>query len=126
MYTNIMEIGEFFSENFVRIRKSRGLSQRELAAKIGLSQRMIHYYEHNPRTLPIDKLKLLAKALGVKVADFFDEEIDTPVDTLDVRWIKKIHDLQMLSETDRKEINQHINSLLEKSRLKKENEPTVS
>jgi transcriptional regulator with XRE-family HTH domain len=113
-----MDISEIFSVNFLRIRKTKGLSQCELAEKTGLSQRMIHYYEHNPRSLPIERLSLLANALGVRVADFFDEEIDTPLDTLDVRWIKKIQELKTLSESDRKEINQHINTLIEKSRLK--------
>jgi transcriptional regulator with XRE-family HTH domain len=113
-----MDISEVFSANFLRIRKTRGFSQRELAGKTGLSQRMIHYYEHHPRSLPIDRLVVLANALNVRVADFFDEEIDTPIETLDVRWIKKIQELKTLSEADRKEINQHINTLIEKTRLK--------
>lgn len=69
------------------------------------------------------KLKILADALGGQIADFFDTEEASPLDSLDSRWIKKIQDLQSLPESDRKEINQHINSLMEKSRLKKEQNP---
>jgi len=121
-----VEINELFSINFVRLRKAKGLSQRELATKTGLTQRMINHYEHNPRSLPVDRLKLLATALGTRIADFFNEDESSHVDSLDVRWVKKIQELQNLSDADRKEINQHINSLVEKTKLRKETEPTSS
>jgi transcriptional regulator with XRE-family HTH domain len=114
-----MEINELFSVNLVRLRKKKGLSQRGLAEKTRLTQRMINLYEHNPRSLPVDRFKLLANALDARVSDFFDESDVSPIDTLDVRWLKKIQEIQSLSESDRKEINQHINSLLEKTRLKR-------
>ena len=69
-----MEINELFSTNLVRLRKARGFSQRELAHKAGLTQRMVNLYEHNPQSLPVDRLKGLADALGAKVSDFFNEE----------------------------------------------------
>ena len=120
-----MEINELFSINLARLRKAKGLSQRELATKTDLTQRMINHYEHNPRSLPVDRLKALASALGARVSDFFNENESAQVDSLDVRWVKKIQELQNLSDADRKEINQHINSLIEKSRLKKETESTA-
>lgn len=113
-------MNELFSTNLVRIRKAKGLSQRDLAEKSGLTQRMVNFYEHNPKSLPVDKLKALSDALRVKVSDFFNEEETSPLDSLDVRWIKKIQELKNLSEADRKEINQHINSLIEKAKLKEE------
>ena len=115
-----MELNEVFSTNLARIRKAAGLSQRDLANKSGLTQRMINFYEHNPKSLPVDRLKALSDALDVKVADFFNEAETSPLDSLDVRWVKKLQDLKTLSEADRKEINQHINSLLEKAKLKQE------
>ena len=125
LYTIHVEINELFSINLARLRKAKGLSQRDLASKTGLTQRMINHYEHNPRSLPVDRLKLLASALGSQVSDFFNENESAQVDSLDVRWVKKIQELQNLSDADRKEINQHINSLIEKARLKKESEPTT-
>jgi transcriptional regulator with XRE-family HTH domain len=119
LYSFLMEINELFSVNLVRLRKKKGLSQRGLAEKTRLTQRMINLYEHNPHSLPVDRFKLLANALDARVSDFFDESDVSPIDTLDVRWLKKIQEIQSLSESDRKEINQHINSLLEKTRLKR-------
>jgi len=114
-----MDINKIFSKNLARLRKLRGYSQRELAKKTKLSHRMINYYEKNPKSVPMNKLELLAKALDVKIADFFNEEETSPLDNLDVRWLKKIIELKNLPETDRKEINKHIKSLLEKNKLQK-------
>ena len=115
-----METNNIFSKNLIRLRKANSLSQRELAKKAGLSQRMIFYYENDPNTIPIKKLKALADSLNCTIADLFSEEATNPLDNIDIRWIKKIKDLKELSEYDRKEINRHISSLLEKNRLKKE------
>lgn len=87
---------------------------------------MINLYEHNPQSLPVDRLKALADALHAKVSDFFNEDDHSPLDTLDVRWLKKMQEIQSLSEADKKELNQHINSLLEKARLKKRRDQVIS
>ena len=122
MYNKSVNINEIFSANLTRIRKQKGLSQRELASLTGISHRMINHYENNSNAIPMNKIKSLADALGVKIADFFAEaESGNILDDLDVRWIKKINEIKELPEADRKEINRHINSLLEKNRLKEKN-----
>ena len=112
-----MEINEIFSKNLVRLRKSKGFSQRELAKKTNLTQRIINYYENKPKSIPVEKLRTLAKALDITIADLFSDEETHPLDKLDVRWIKKIKQLRLLSESDQREINRHINYLLEKMRF---------
>jgi transcriptional regulator with XRE-family HTH domain len=47
------------------IRKAQGLSQRDLALKTGISNRMIAYYEAQTDRPPAAQLPLLAKALNV-------------------------------------------------------------
>jgi transcriptional regulator with XRE-family HTH domain len=115
-----MDINQCFSQNLARIRKTKGLSLRELAEKTGISYRMIFHYENSPSAVPFKNIKTLADALGVRIAEFFAEDKVSPIDTIDVRLIKKVQELKSLSEADRKEINQHINSLLEKARLRKD------
>jgi len=112
-------INKIFSKNLERLRKLQGYSQRELAKKTGLSHRMINYYEKDPKSIPMNKLEILAEALNVTIADFFSEKISNPLDDLDVRWIKKIIEIKNLPEADRKEINRHINSLIKKHTLQK-------
>ena len=81
---------------------------------------MIFHYENSPSAVPFKNLKILSDALGIQISDFFNHVDSSSLDSLDLRWVKKVQDIQSLSESDRKEINQHINSLLEKTRLKKE------
>lgn len=119
LYNIAVELHELFSTNLARIRKQRGLTQRELAELTSISFRMICHYETKATAVPLSKLKVLATALNTRIADFFDEEANSSLEDLDVRWIKKMKDIQSLPDTERKEINQHINSLLEKSKLKR-------
>lgn len=115
-----MEINEIFSKNLARIRKLRGFSQRELASKTKLTQRIINYYENSHKSIPAEKIKILAKALNVRISDFFNEEESSPLDDLDIRWIKKINEIKNLPESDRKEINRHINTIIEKRKYQKQ------
>ena len=124
LYNDFMEVNEIFSNNLSRIRKMKGYSQRELAKISGISHRMINHYENNPTSVPINKLKILADALDTKITFFFDdsEYEDNSVENLDVRWIKKINEIRNLPEADRKEINRHISSLIEKQKLREQNQ----
>lgn len=56
------------------LRIARGLSERELARRSGVSKSTINNIE-NLRTSPtLDQLSALAKALNVKITDLFDDE----------------------------------------------------
>lgn len=62
----------FRGTNLKEIRESKGLSQKQLAQKTGLSLTTIGYYEINSREPKATQLKRLADALGVKMEIFFD------------------------------------------------------
>ena len=47
--------------NLSAVRKRAGLSQTELAQKLGVSQTMISYYEKSTRYYSVDKLVKLCK-----------------------------------------------------------------
>lgn len=115
-----MEMSKIFSKNLVKFRKIKGYSQMDLAKKTGLTQRMINYYENNPGSIPIEKLKQLVKELDIQISDLFSENSSkNSIHTLDIRWIKKINDIRYLPEEDQKEINRHINYLVKKNKEKK-------
>ena len=57
-----------FGEHLKKIRKSRGLTQKQLAADIGASERGIQQYELNERKPAFDILIVLA--------DYFDVSLD--------------------------------------------------
>ena len=56
---------EPFGERLARLRKAAGFSQRDLATEIGISQRMVAYYEGETEYPPAHLLPALARILGV-------------------------------------------------------------
>lgn len=57
--------GETFGERLRRLRAARGLTQLELGRTVGLSQRMVAYYEVQGGTPGPELLARMAEALGV-------------------------------------------------------------
>ena len=53
-----------------RLRQSRGLTQDELGSRVGLSNRMIAYYEREDAEPPGPHLPALAQALRVATDEF--------------------------------------------------------
>ena len=58
-----------FGERIAQARVAAGLTQKQLAEKLGTSQRVITYWEREAAGLRADQLSKLARALGV-TADF--------------------------------------------------------
>ena len=52
-------ISERFGERLAKLRQTAGFSQRDLAAEIGISQRMIAYYEKETQHPPTQLYRFL-------------------------------------------------------------------
>ncbi len=61
------------------VREERGLSQRELAQRSGLSSNAISLIERDENSPSVSTLQNLASALNVKMSYFFDDHEPTPV-----------------------------------------------
>jgi transcriptional regulator with XRE-family HTH domain len=59
--------------NTARIRKARGLSQVELAHRVGVEQPTISRFERGSESITLRQVKAIADVLGVSVADLFAE-----------------------------------------------------
>lgn len=64
-----MEIGK----KIKTMRKQKGLTQKELAQKLGVSQQMINQYENNSSNLTFETLQKIATALDVSINELIDE-----------------------------------------------------
>ena len=62
-----------FGKRLALLRKDRGLSQSELAVKLGISQTMVAYYENHSPSPAVDVAKRCADVLGVSLAALVDE-----------------------------------------------------
>ena len=69
-------MGYSFAENLKRERKEQGLSQKELAARIGVAQSTLSEWETSVRYPGIDKLYDIARCLKIKVSTLI-EDVDS-------------------------------------------------
>jgi transcriptional regulator with XRE-family HTH domain len=112
-----------FSQNLIRLRKERGLSQQDLANLSGLTQRMIVYYENEAVKPPIDKIEIIAKVLKININNLLstsDEPLDiqNELSQIDARTLKKLKIILSLPKQQRHMIYSMAESFLEKSNKK--------
>ena len=119
---NSNQIISSFKTNLVKLRRQYGLSQRALAKKMGVSQRVISYYEKDAANVPLSRIIDLANALDVSVIELLDSKIERKnnIKELDVRIIRKIRQIENLPRRKQEELWQHINTALEIQALKAE------
>ena len=62
-----MSIKGDFGMRLAQLRKAKGFTQRDFADNVGVSQRMIAYYEKHAKRPPLEKLEGIAKALTISI-----------------------------------------------------------
>ena len=62
-----------FGKRIRELRKEQGLTQAELAEKIGLSTNFIGMVERGERNITVLKVFKIAKAFNITLAKFFEE-----------------------------------------------------
>ena len=114
-----------FMNNLKLIRRAKGLSQKDLANKTGLTIRIISYYENEATSPPIDKIEIIAKALGVTVADLLNDKvtknIKTSFDDIDSKMLKKISKINTLPQKEQNTIWLFIDTVIDKYELEQKN-----
>ena len=75
-------------ENIKRVRKEKGITQKELAEKLGITQAAVCHFESSDKTVPmkfrLSTLEKLAEALDVELTDLIGETRPDP-NVCDVR-----------------------------------------
>jgi len=107
------ERDEPFGERLARLRKAAGYSHRELAAELGISQRMVAYYEGETEYPPAHLLPALAQALGVS-ADQLLGLAEAPRNgrVRDTRLWRRFRQVEQLPPAERKPIVQLVDAFL--------------
>jgi len=62
-----------FGERLATAREQLGLSQMQLAQKLGVSQKVITYWERNEVALRSEQLTAIAEALGISVEELLGQ-----------------------------------------------------
>ena len=87
-------VDKVIKNNIKELRKKRGLTQQQLAEKIGISQVHMGRLESNARYMDLEQVEQIAAALGVKPFDILPlewqpEEI-TPEEREMLRMVRKM------------------------------------
>jgi transcriptional regulator with XRE-family HTH domain len=109
-----------FNKNLAAYRKRRGLSQRELAKKLGVSHRTIAYYESETNSIPLDKLEEIARILNINSGALISNDNDSTkqFENIDLRLVKKLIEIKKLPDRDQRAISNYINALIERNKNK--------
>lgn len=111
-----------FGERLTALRKAAGFTQAELAAELGISQRMVAYYEHPEATPPAHLLPAIAKALGVSIDDLYGR---TPAKRHlakqegDSRLRRRLLAIEKLDAAEKRQVLQLLDAFIERGQLKR-------
>ena len=116
----LVKDGEGFGVRMARLRKAAGYSQRELAAELGISQRMIAYYEKQTQYPPTHLLPVFAKAVGVSADQLLGmEKTEANSRTKDTRLWRRFSQIGKMDPKERRQISLLLDTFIEKDRLKR-------
>lgn len=99
-----------FAERLSEIRKKRGLSQEEVAKKLGTQGPAIGRYERGIAKPTIEVASNLANILGVS--------LDYLVGNTDSDTMKRIQEVNKLPEDDKKMVFSFLDAFIDKSKIK--------
>ncbi len=117
---NILISEEPFGQILARLRHSAGYTQRDLAAEIGISQRMVAYYEKETENPPTHLLPLLTSALGVSADELLGlKKGNNNVKRQDNRLWRRFSQIEKLPAPRKKQIVLILDAFLDQEKLKK-------
>jgi transcriptional regulator with XRE-family HTH domain len=112
---------ETFGRRLARLRKAAGYSQREFAAEIGISNRMLAYYEAQTVHPPAHLLPILARALGVSADQLLGLQKEKRNGRVrDTKLWRRFSEVEKLPPARRRPIVQVIDAFLEREKARRE------
>jgi len=105
-----------FGKRLAQIRKAKGVTQTELGNKIGVSQRVIAYYENESNYPATHLLIPMAKTLKVSVDELLGLKQIKMTDSNHARFLNKLKKAESLSKKDKTALLNYIDALLIKNK----------
>jgi len=120
-----VEVASGFNARLAELRKAAGFTQVELAAELGISQRMAAYYESPNATPPAHLLPAIAQVLGVSIDDLYGR---APAKKRlvkqegDSRLRRRLLAIEKLDANEKRQVLQVIDAFIERGQLKRKAE----
>lgn len=113
-----------FGTRLASLRKAAGVTQIELAAELGISQRMVAYYESPQSTPPANLLPQIATALAVMIDELFGRGAKRRLvkQEGDSRLRRRLLAIEKLDVAEKRQVLQVIDAFIERGQLKRKAE----
>lgn len=109
---------ETFAQRLARFRQAAGYTQRELADEIGISQRMVAYYEAQTDHPPTHVLPALTEVLGVSADELLGiRPLKRNRKLGSERLLRRLRQIEKLPVKERKQLVALIDTFIERGRL---------
>jgi transcriptional regulator with XRE-family HTH domain len=113
------EVIESFGERLAQLRKGTGFTQAEFAAEVGITQRMVAYYEAPDAHPPAHLLPQMAQVLGVSADVLLGvSPLRHPKKLATNRLEHRLLEIEKLGATEKRQIIQIIDTFIERGKLK--------
>lgn len=111
-----------FGERLAALRKAAGFTQVELAAELGISQRMVAYYESPQAAPPAQLLPKIANALGVSIDELFGRSGKRRLAKQDgdSRLRRRLLAIEKLDPAEKRQVLQLLDAFIERGHLKRQ------
>ena len=112
-----------FGARLAELRKAAGFTQAELAESIGMSRRMLAYYEVESEHPPTTLLPAIAAALNITTDELLGHApVKKAPKGKDSRLQRRLAQIEKLEAPERRQIMQVLDTLLESAQLKRKSE----
>lgn len=113
------EVIENFGEHLAQLRKAAGYTQVEFAGEVGITQRMVAYYEAPDAHPPAHLLPRMAQALGVGVDVLLGmSQPRRPKKLATNRLERRLMEIEKLDPKAKRQITQLLDTFIEREKLK--------
>ena len=116
---NIEQLTDF-GRRLAKLRKQAGYTQVELAKDLGVTQRMISYYEGHSEYPPASLLPVMAKVLGVSADELLGIKPLKKNRQPDSRLLRRLQQVEKLDPATKRQVMQVIDTYLEAAQLKQQ------
>jgi len=100
------------------MRKARGLTQTELGNKIGLSKRMVAYYEGQTKRPPANLLIPIAKALKVSIEELLGAKKMSLNETTHAALWRRLKKVETLPKSDQRALLKMLDACIKSNSIK--------
>ncbi len=114
------EENEPFGRRLARLRRERAMTQAELAEKIGITRRMVIYYECESDRPPAHVIDRLSKVLKVSADALLGIRTITGDAPINFRIWRRFRIIEDLSAADRMAVWKFVQALVQKPKMKKQ------